>query len=385
MNRIITLCSLEIKRVFLQPRSWILMFLMPVIFTFIFGGLSSGGTSKLPIAVVDQDASAVSKWVVQQIAKDGTLDVQAMIDAEAEQALRDRKVAGVLQIPASYEATIASGGGVDIVFRHGPDLAIAPTISMLVEDASSQAVVQVKAAQALSQVGGSTDWKKQFDRLAAKSSEPKATVEVKSVTKEGAREQMEYQSERSIGFSIMFVMMSLLSVTGKILEARKTGVWYRLLSTPTSRLQVLGGYLLAFFLIGWIQFAILMGLSSLLFGVQWGDMIGQIVLVSALLFCVVGLGLFLAGIVKTQEQQGAIGTIVIISTCMLGGVYWPLDIVSDTMRTIANFVPQSWAMTGFTELIARGGTVADILMPVAVLVAFGAVFLFVGMTRVKYE
>ncbi|MGZ4135825.1 MAG: ABC transporter permease, partial [Tumebacillaceae bacterium] len=142
---------------------------------------------------------------------------------------------------------------------------------------------------------------------------------------------------------------------------------------------------LSFFLIGWIQFAILMVLSSLLFHVAWGNLTGLIVLVSALLLAVVGLGMFLAGLVKTTEQQSAIGSIIIVSTCMLGGVYWPLDIVSDTMRGIAQFVPQFWAMQGFTELVARGGGVADILGPVAVLLGFAAVFLVAGLSRVRYE
>jgi ABC-2 type transport system permease protein len=183
----------------------------------------------------------------------------------------------------------------------------------------------------------------------------------------------------------MFVMFSLLSVSGTILEARKNGVWFRLLSTPVSRAQVIGGYMLSFFLIGWIQFGILMLLSKWLFDVQWGNLLGLIVLVSALLLAVVGLGMFIAGFVKTTEQQSAIGSIVIVSTCMLGGVYWPLDIVSDTMRRIAEFVPQFWAMQGFTELVARGGGVGDILSSVAVLLGFALVFLVAGISRVRYE
>ncbi|MGB8956665.1 MAG: ABC transporter permease, partial [Tumebacillaceae bacterium] len=132
-------------------------------------------------------------------------------------------------------------------------------------------------------------------------------------------------------------------------------------------------------------FGLLMVVSSLLFGVQWGDIPTLIVLVSAMMFCVVGLGLFIAGFVKTTEQQSTIGSIVIISTCMLGGIYWPLDIVSDTMRKIADFVPQTWAMEGFTQVVARGGTLADIGTQVAVLLAFAAVFLVAGLTRVRYE
>lgn len=386
MNQIMTLCLHEIRRVFKNRRSWLVMFLMPVLFTMIFGGLSSGGTSKVPLAVVDLDSSQLSGWVTAELAADQSLDLQPMGEEAAAEALRKKQIAGILQFPSGYGAALASGAGADLTFRHGPDLAIAKVIQLTAEDVSARAAVQVQAAKTWNRLGGGEQWEARFDELtAAQASAPLITVEEKTVTPSGLVKRLDNKSERSIGFTIMFVMISLLSVTGTMLEARKTGVWYRLLAAPASRLQILTGYLLAFFLIGWIQFAVLMELSSLLFGVVWGDWLGQFVLVSALLLCVVGLGLFIAGLVKTQEQQGAIGTIVIISTCMLGGVYWPLDIVSDTMQKIANFVPQKWAMEGFARLLAGGGTLADIGPQVGVLLAFGAVFLLAGVTRVKYE
>ncbi|TCP58064.1 ABC-2 type transport system permease protein [Tumebacillus sp. BK434] len=386
MNQILTLCLHEIKRVFKNRRSWLVMFLMPVLFTLIFGGLASEGASKIPLAVVDLDQSRLSGWVAQELAKDDSLDLQPMAAGAAEVALRKKKIAGILQFPAGYGAELAAGAKAELSFRHGPDLAVAKVIRLTAEDVSARAAVQVRAAKTWHRLGDGAEWEQRFDELtAAQASVPLITVAEKTVTQSGLAKRLDNKSERSIGFTIMFVMISLLSVTGTMLEARKTGVWYRLLAAPASRLQILSGYLLAFFLIGWIQFFVLMELSSQLFGVVWGDWLGQIVLVSALLLCVVGLGLFIAGLVKTQEQQGAIGTIVIISTCMLGGVYWPLDIVSDTMQKVANFVPQKWAMEGFAKLLAGGGTLADIGPQVGVLLAFGAVFLVAGLSRVKYE
>ena len=81
-------------------------------------------------------------------------------------------------------------------------------------------------------------------------------------------------SYSSAGFAIMFVMMMMLSMTGVLIEARQTGIWSRLFVSPVSRFQVMAGYFLSFFLVGWIQFSILIILSSVLFGVEWGDPVG---------------------------------------------------------------------------------------------------------------
>ena len=88
---------------------------------------------------------------------------------------------------------------------------------------------------------------------------------------------------------------------------------------------------------------------------------------------------------KTTEQQSALGNIVVISTCMIGGLYWPIEIEPAWMQTAANFVPQTWAMRGFTELIVRGGTLADIGGYIGILILFAGVFFIISLTRIRYD
>ncbi|MDG2800230.1 ABC transporter permease, partial [Vibrio parahaemolyticus] len=81
----------------------------------------------------------------------------------------------------------------------------------------------------------------------------------------------------------------------------------------------------------------------------------------------------------------ALGNIVVISTCMIGGLYWPIEIEPAWMQTAANFVPQTWAMRGFTELIVRGGTLADIGGYIGILILFAGVFFIISLTRIRYD
>ncbi|MGZ4105818.1 MAG: ABC transporter permease [Tumebacillaceae bacterium] len=387
MRQLWAICSFQIRRTFKNRRSWLLMFGMPLFFTFIFGSFAGKDVStKIPIAISDGDHTTASQELISAVSKNQLYTVKTVSAEEATAQLHDKKVSGAIFIPAGYQQKFGDGFQAKVTFQHGPDLSTAPMIDNTLKETMAHSALEVKAAQSASRMSPSIKWEQEYQRIVDfYNKNYNFKVEMTSVTKNVGTLEMNGTNQRSIGFSIMFVMFSLMSVSGTILEARKNGVWFRLLSTPVTRLQVLGGYLLSFFLIGWIQFAILMVLSSLLFHVAWGNLTGLIVLVSALLLAVVGLGMFLAGLVKTTEQQSAIGSIIIVSTCMLGGVYWPLDIVSDTMRGIAQFVPQFWAMQGFTELVARGGGVADILGPVAVLLGFAAVFLVAGISRVRYE
>lgn len=385
MKKMWALCLFEIQRLLKQKRTLVLMFAMPLIFTFLFGGLSSDEAGQIALAIVDNDHSPVTAGVIKCLQQSDALKIIVTDSTTAAVQWHDKKIAGIITLPAGLADALGNGETMQTSFQHGPELTTASVVLTAVNNALAQQAVQIAAAKDWSRYKKETNWQPAYDRLTNSSAKPQIQVAAETVTKNKATRKLTDSSQRSIGFTIMFVMMAMLSATGTILQARQAGVWYRLMATPASRLQVMGGYLLSFLLIGWVQFAILISLSAWLFGVQWGSMLGTFVLVSSLLLCVTGLGLFLAGYVRTPEQQGALGTLVIVSTCMLGGVYWSLDIVPPLLQKIGAFTPQYWAMQGFTRLIAQGGGVADIRTPVLILLGAAAVFLTMGLARVRYE
>lgn len=84
-------------------------------------------------------------------------------------------------------------------------------------------------------------------------------------------------------------------------------------------------------------------------------------------------------------KQMLLGIIIISPTCMLGGVYWPIELVPDIMQKIALFAPQYWAMEGFKTVMTSGGTLLDVLDSVGILLGFAAIFMTVGISRVRYD
>jgi ABC-2 type transport system permease protein len=143
--------------------------------------------------------------------------------------------------------------------------------------------------------------------------------------------------------------------------------------------------MLSFFVTGMFQFTVLVLGTRLLFHIQWGPLLPLFAVGAATVLASAGMGLFLAGLVRTFEQQMAIGVIFVIATSMLGGLFWPLEILSPTMQRIGHLTPQAWAMEGLTEVALRGGTWAGLALPLAVLLGLALVFSAVGVRRVRYE
>jgi len=385
MRRIGAIAAFEIKRIFQKRQSYLLLFGMPLLFTFIFGGLFSGdGENKPVISVVDKDNTGLSQALINEVKTTSAVNISLEDDQSASEKFDKQEIAGYIRLDEGFEEELLKQEGPEVVFVSSPSFEGAALVQQIINDSLTKLRIGAAASSFYHDIIGESPAAIQ-EKISKELASVPAAVKTVTVTKNSELESMNNITARSAGFTIMFVMIAMLSVTGVLLEARQTGVWYRMMSTPASKMELLSGYLLAFFLIGWIQFGILMIVSKWVFHVEWGNTLANIVLVSSLLLCTIGLGLTIAGFVKTSEQQSVFGNLIIISTCMLGGVYWPLEIMPSFMQQAAKFVPQYWGLEGFAELAARGGTLTDIIGPVGILLTFTAVFLTVGMKRVRFE
>ncbi|CAG9607012.1 ABC transporter permease [Pseudoneobacillus rhizosphaerae] len=385
MKKSWVICSMEISRLLKKRQTYLLMFVMPLLFTLIFGSLMSGGEQeKMTILLVDKDQTDLSQTLYEQLKEDNALfSLKKSTEVKAKQMIESKKIPGVIIIQKGFQDGMLQSEDSFVGFQKIPELTSSSTITGYVSDKLSKMKIEVTASNQWSQYSGEA-WEVMYTGMENSKEQPLAIRHV-HIDKNESVPQMNGMSARAAGFSIMFVMMMLLSVTGTIIEARKNGVWYRILATPSSKLEIAFGYLLSFFLIGWIQFGVLLITTHYLFDVQWGNPFSIAILVSALLFAIVGLGLCIAGMVKTVEQQASIGNLIVVSTCMLSGVYWPIEITPKFMQKMAEFLPQTWALRGFTEIIVSGGTLIDIIDNIAILIGFGLLFLVVGMRRIRFE
>jgi ABC-2 type transport system permease protein len=156
---------------------------------------------------------------------------------------------------------------------------------------------------------------------------------------------------------------------------------------PVSRGQILAGNLGGTFLIGMTQMLLLVLAGAYLFGVNWGENLpGALLVLAAFMFCAAGLGLALSGLVKTTAQLAALAPILLVSTSMLGGCFWPLEVVeSEVLLAMARFVPQSWAVTALHDLVVREAALTAVLSAVGVLLLMGAVFCGLGLRLILRE
>ncbi|MFZ0547511.1 MAG: ABC transporter permease [Candidatus Promineifilaceae bacterium] len=181
----------------------------------------------------------------------------------------------------------------------------------------------------------------------------------------------------STGMAVFFLMYTVTIGGRSILAERNEGTLGRLLVTPTTIVQVLGGKVLGIFMSGFAQVGLLILGTTLLFNLNWGDPLGIVVLVAAVSAAATGWGLLLAGFAKTTAHVGSIGTALMLTFGILGGSFIPAENFTGPLRSLRLITPNAWAMDGF-NLLNTGRTLADIGGQVGGLVVMAAVLFAVA-------
>jgi ABC-2 type transport system permease protein len=171
-------------------------------------------------------------------------------------------------------------------------------------------------------------------------------------------------------------MFALFAVGGgieSILAEKEAGVWKRLLIAPISRWALLGGKLLAHFIIGVVQISLLFIAGRIFFGINVGSVPGVILLIIVTALATTALGMLLVSVVKTRQQLQPITTIVVLAFSALGGSWWPLFLMPNWLQQVAKVTLNGWAMIGFNNLMIFGKGFTSVLPSLLALVVYSAI------------
>jgi ABC-2 type transport system permease protein len=177
--------------------------------------------------------------------------------------------------------------------------------------------------------------------------------------------------------ALMFLMYTVSYGGRSILAERSQGTLPRLLVSPTSSAQVLGGKVLGIYLTGVAQLAILILASTLLFNLKWGNPLGVVLLVLAAVFGATGWGMLLTAVARHPGQVASLGSALMLTFGILGGSFISLDALPLPLQWISRITPNAWGLDGFTTL-ALGGGLADVAAPVGALLVMGAVLFLIA-------
>lgn len=182
------------------------------------------------------------------------------------------------------------------------------------------------------------------------------------------------------GFTLFFSIYTVAFSVVEILREKQSGIWDRYILSPTSKFEMYAANLVYSFLIGYVQIALIFMVFKFGAGVNFYGSFGKtLILIIPYLFTIVALSMFIAGLVKTIAQFNALIPLLSVSFAMLGGAYWPIEIVSsELLLSISKAIPITYGMEVLKGATISGLSYSDLLYPISILVLMGVVLMGIG-------
>jgi linearmycin/streptolysin S transport system permease protein len=364
-------------------RDLFFLVVLPTLIIFAIG-LQFGSSARARLGVVAPPNDAAAAILVSALAADpGQFDVQPVAD---EATLRDRVERGTLEagivIPAGLDASLTGSGTAKISYlATNSPLALglrAPVDAAVARLAAIGTAARVAVAEGAGDGGRA--------RAAAASLAPTVPGVMVDVTTVGESGPFTGFSTFSLGAStqlIMFMFLTSLTAATAVVVSRQLGVSRRMLATPTGPWTIVIGESLGRYAIALLQAAYIVAISSLVFGVSWGDPIAAGAIVAVFGLVAAGAGMLVGAVARNPSQAGSFAVFVGLALGALGGCMVPYQVMPSSMQAIARLIPHSWAVLGLQTLISGGSGLASVAPNLGVLAVYAVVLL--GLAGWRYR
>jgi ABC-2 type transport system permease protein len=381
MKKVLRIGFKDLQIIFRDRTAWIMMLLAPLVLTvamgFVTGSFSDSDPVQIAVAVTTHDEGPLGQGLATLLAEQGGfLNVtEVNDDGLARLRVDEDAAAAAVIIPAGYSASFQPGAlmedeaQVEVYINPGRPIS-AGIVEAIVNDFGQQAETAVATSQVMAQMGGVPRQLTGGGFDGGGSTTP-ITLQ-RSQTAAGEEQQFDPLAYFATGMAVFFLMYTVTIGGRSILAERDAGTLTRMLSSPTTTAQVLGGKVLGVFLAGLGQVTILIVASSLLFNLHWGTPAGVAALVIAVVAAATGWGMLLAASAKSPGQVAGLGTAMMLIFGMLGGTFISTSAFSGVISWLSRLTPHSWALDGFAEL-ALGRGLAGVMVPVLALLVMAAV------------
>ncbi len=389
-------------RLFLKDRSSVLWaFVMPLIFTFVFGvafkGLSVSAV-KATITLDNRDDGFLSRALVSELGKENIRLVLA--DTLKENPVR------TLVIPEGFTDSVLSRKRVALKLIREESASVSGThtarvaiIRSLMKIISSQVILELEE---LERTGSAWDadstgilfsallnGKMSGDELVQKF-DSLLTREEKITLKKnyaGRRARIPAGFDNAVpGMLVMFVLMTMAFTGEGIIYERETGILRRYGYSVCTRSELVLGKLLGRFYFAAIQITFLLVAGRYLFGFRVGnELVAVVITLAVFAFSMGSYALLFGSLLKKVEQVTALTIVSTLALSALGGCWWPLEIVPRTFQIVGLALPTGWMMNALHKLISFGYGLDAVVPNLLALAGSGVVFLLISIRRLRFD
>ncbi|MDB6000376.1 MAG: type transporter [Rhizobacter sp.] len=358
-SRLLALTRKETRQLLRDPASIAIGILLPIVLILIFGFGLSLDVRNAPLAVVMEDTSPTAAEAVAGLGLTPYLSPITLSSMhDAVELMRERKVDGIVRVPADFSRRLEAGDARIQVLVHGADAGRAAIVLRYASGALGQAALR------------------QADRAGGNGSPTIGRVTVEQRLWFNA-------ANNSTWYLVPGLIVLIMTLVGAFLTALvmarewERGTLEALFVTPVRPVEILLAKIIPYFGVGMLGLALCLLAARFMFEVPMVGTLAILVLAAMLyLLVAVGIGLVISSVTKNQFMASQVALVSsFLPSLMLSGFLFDLRNVPVVVRWVGQALPATYFMELIRTLFLAGDVWPLIFKNGAILAGYAVLLL----------
>ncbi len=361
---ITTFVRIDVKRLFRDKVAIFFVFVFPLIFLMVFGGIFGRDNSvSFKVALINQSQTEFSKKFVQDIEKNELFKVDkeiTTIDAAKEKMNRSELDASIT-LPAEFGSIGTDGvpnGQAKVLYDQNNE----------------------QAGQSLTAVLDGIF--QNINSGLVKTTKPFSVTSESTATKGLTR--FDYIFSGLLGFSVL--SLGIFGPTSVFPRMKQRGVLRRYHTTTLKVWQYFVGNVLSNAFVGILSVTTMFVVALLFFDLNMrGDYLSLFALVVLGTITLFGVGLAVGGWAKNENQAAPLANLISFPMMFLSGTFFPRFLMPEWLQGISGLLPLTPVIDGVRLIITEGKTIFDIGSQVGLLAVWAVVIYVIAFRVFRWE
>jgi ABC-2 type transport system permease protein len=370
-SRLFSLIRKEFIQILRDPRTLVLVLVIPVMQLFLLGYAATTDVRNVPLVVYDQDRGPAARELLAAYQAADYFQITYEVDSEDELGrLIDTGDARVgLIIPPDYTMQIKGNGSAEVmVVLDGSDPSVASTAL-----SAAQMIGQQHATEVLSQ------------RLvrSAQADALQPPLEVQTRIWYNPDLVTAYFMIPGVIAMILFFLTSILTATAVVRE-RERGTIEQLIVTPIRPWELVVGKILPYVILAFLNMLEVLAIGHWWFGVPVRGSLTLILSLSGLfLLTSLGIGLLASTIANTQQEAMLVVWMTLLPALFLSGFFFPLEAMPKVLQWISYLFPLRYYLVIIRSLLLKDVGAAAFRTEIIALLIFGLTLMTLASLRFR--
>lgn len=346
MRNIIFIIQKEFLQVFRNRFMLPVIMIVPLVQLIILVSAATLEMKNIKMVVVDKDLSGVSRELTGKFEGSPFFNIVSNTFSldESESFVKYNKADMILHIPSGFEARLLKEGSSEIQVLFN---AINATVAGL-SNAYTASVIQDFNLDLIEEYSASITFK------------PLKNIAITSSF--WYNPDLNYQIFMTPGILVILVtMIGMILSALNLVREKELGTAEMINVTPLKKYQFITGKLIPFWIIGLIELCVGLVLGMLFYKLPVnGSLLVLLLFASIYLLAVMGLGLFISAISKSQIQVMFLAFFFLVTFILMSGIFTPVESMPDWAIKVNYINPTAYFMRVIRMILLKGSGLADI-------------------------